>query len=228
MRLLVIEDEQALREQLQGQLNAEGFVVDAAADGEEGLYFAREYPCDLAIVDLGLPTMSGMEVIRELRKEGLSFPVLILTAMGRWQDKVEGLEAGADDYLVKPFQFEELLARVRALLRRASGWTQSTLTCGPLVLDLNRQEVAVNEQAVELTAFEYKLLEYFVMHAGEVLSKARLTDQLYAQDFERDSNTIEVFVGRLRKKLDPNGEIEPIQTVRGRGYKFTLQRDETA
>ncbi len=226
MRILLIEDEQALREQLQSQLSTEGYVVDAAADGEEGLYFAREYPCDLAIVDLGLPDMSGMEVIQQLRKEGCSFPVLILTAMGRWQDKVEGLEAGADDYLVKPFQYEELLARSRALLRRASGWTQSTLSCGPLKLDLNRQEVTVNGQPVELTAFEYKLLEYFVMHAGEVLSKARLTDQLYAQDFERDSNTIEVFIGRLRKKIDPDGNIEPIQTIRGRGYKFMLARDE--
>lgn len=226
MRLLLIEDEQALREQLQRQLTAEGFVVDAAPDGDEGLYFAREYPCDLAIVDLGLPTVSGIEVIRTLRQEGKSFPVLILTAMGRWQDKVEGLEAGADDYLVKPFQYEELLARARALLRRASGWTQSTLSCGPIKLDLSRQEVKVKDQPIDLTAFEYKLLEYFVMHAGEVLSKARLTDQLYAQDFERDSNTIEVFIGRLRKKIDPDGDIEPIQTIRGRGYKFILARDE--
>lgn len=227
MRILVIEDEQALREQLAEQLSAQGYVVDAAADGEEGLYFAREFPCDLAIVDLGLPGISGIDVIRTLRAENAAFPVLILTAMGRWQDKVEGLESGADDYLVKPFQPEELLARVRALLRRAAGWTQSTLSCGPLALDLNRQEVRLNGQPVELTAYEYRLLEYLVMHAGEVLSKTRLTEQLYAQDFERDSNVIEVFVGRLRKKLDPDGSLNPLQTVRGRGYRFTLQPDDS-
>ena len=224
MRVLIIEDETLLREQLRVRLKAEGHVVDTAADGEEGLYAGREYPIDIAVIDLGLPKLSGIEVIRSLRAAGKDFPILILTARGRWQDKVEGLEAGADDYLVKPFEVEELLARLRALVRRTSGWTQSTLQCGPILMDTSAQSVQVNGRAIELTTYEYKVLEHLMLHSGEVISKTDLTEHLYEQDFDRDSNTIEVFIGRLRRKLDPDGTLNPVETVRGRGYRFALPR----
>ena len=224
MRVLVVEDETALREQLAARLKQDGHVVDAAADGKEGLYFATDYPLDIAIIDLGLPLLSGIEVIRRLRAAGKVFPILILTARGSWQDKVQGLEAGADDYLVKPFEMEELLARLKALQRRAAGWTQSVLHCGPVALDTGAQTVHLHEQALELTTFEYKVLEYLMLHAGQVVSKTELTDHLYEQDFERDSNVIEVFVGRLRRKLDPDNKLQPIETLRGRGYRLTLPR----
>ncbi len=227
MRILVIEDEPALREQLAARLKAAGYAVDAAADGEEGLYLGREYPFDVAVVDLGLPRLSGIEVIRRLREEGRRFPILILTARGRWQEKVEGLDAGADDYLVKPFHMEELLARLKALLRRAAGWSRSLLRCGPVSLDLRRQAVTVDGHAVDLTAYEYKALEYLMLHAGEVISKTELTEHLYDQDYDRDSNVIEVFIARLRRKLDPAGRLQPIETLRGRGYRFTLPRSDT-
>ena len=224
MRVLVVEDETALREQLAARLKQDGHVVDAAADGREGLYFATDYPLDIAIIDLGLPQLSGIEVIRRLRAAGKTFPILILTARGSWQDKVQGLEAGADDYLVKPFEMEELLARLKALLRRAAGWTQSVLRCGPVALDTGAQTVHLHERELELTTFEYKVLEYLMLHAGQVVSKTELTDHLYEQDFERDSNVIEVFVGRLRRKLDPDNQLQPIETLRGRGYRLTLPR----
>ncbi len=222
MRLLVIEDETSLREQLCDRLRAAGYAVDSAANGQDGLLHGREYPIDLAVVDLGLPDLSGIEVIRAWRKHERRFPVLILTARGRWQDKVEGLEAGADDYLVKPFQFEELLARTRALLRRAAGLAQPVVSCGPIVLDTAAQQVRVGKQTLELTAYEYKVLEYLILHAGDVVSKTTLTEHVYDQDFDRDSNVIEVFIGRLRKKLDPDERLNPIETLRGRGYRFTL------
>jgi two-component system response regulator PhoP len=225
MRLLVVEDDQALRESLVEQLKKSGFNVDAAADGEEGLYCGREYSLDLAIVDLGLPKVSGMDVIKKLRAEGKSYPILILTARDRWQDKVEGLQAGADDYVAKPFHFEELMARVQALLRRSGGWAQPVLKCGPVALDPRTQEVTVDNRRIDLTSFEYRILEYLIHRAGEVISKTELTERLYAQDFDRDSNTIEVFIGRLRRKLDPDDTIKPIETLRGRGYRFALQRD---
>lgn len=225
MRILVIEDELALRESLVTQLKDQGFNVDAAADGEEGLYLGQEYTPDVAIVDLGLPKLSGLEVIKRLRANNRSYPILILTARDRWQDKVEGLQVGADDYVAKPFHFEELLARVQALLRRSGGWAQPVLKCGAVALDPRTQEVSVNGNKLELTSFEYKILEYLMHRAGEVISKAELTDTLYAQDFDRDSNTIEVFIGRLRRKLDPDGSLNPIETLRGRGYRFALQRD---
>lgn len=225
MRVLVVEDEKPLLESLSEQLKSAGFNVDTAADGEEGLYCGREYPIDLAIVDLGLPKLPGMELIKRLRAAGKTFPILILTARDRWQDKVEGLQAGADDYVAKPFHFEELLARVQALLRRSGGWAQPVLKCGPVSLDTRTQEVAVNGARVELTSFEYRILEYLIHHAGEVISKTELTERLYAQDFDRDSNTIEVFIGRLRRKLDPDDTIKPIETLRGRGYRFALQRE---
>ena len=225
MRLLVIEDEGPLREQLVSHLTGAGFAVDAAADGEEGLYQGNEYPYDAAVVDLGLPKLSGIEVIRQWRATGRHFPVLVLTARGRWQEKVEGLEAGADDYMVKPFSMEELMARLRALLRRSGGWTQSLLKCGPVTLDMTTQQVEVDGAPVELTAFEYKVLEYLMLHDGAVVSKADLTDHIYQQDFDRDSNVIEVFVGRLRRKLDPDNRYTPIETLRGRGYRFAIARD---
>jgi two-component system, OmpR family, response regulator PhoP len=222
MRLLVIEDETSLRRQLCEQLRAAGYGVDDAANGKDGLLHGREYPIDLAVVDIGLPDLSGIEVIRAWRKQDKRFPVLILTARGRWQDKVEGLEAGADDYLVKPFHVEELLARVNALLRRAAGLAQPVVTCGPIQLDTAAQAVRVDKRALELTAYEYKVLEYLMLHAGEVVSKTTLTEHVYDQDFDRDSNVIEVFIGRLRKKLDPDDRLKPIETLRARGYRFTL------
>lgn len=227
MRLLVIEDDDTVRESLCRQLSEAGFGIEQAADGKEGLYFALEYPIDLAIVDLGLPEMSGLEVIRELRAKGKSYPILILTARDRWQDKVDGLDAGADDYVVKPFHYEEVSARVNALLRRSGGWATSVLNAGPVSLDTSRQELKVDDAAIELTSYEYRIIEHLMMRAGEVISKSDLTDRLYDQDFERDSNVIEVFIGRLRKKLDPDNTLKPIETLRGRGYRFALERNQT-
>lgn len=227
MRLLVIEDDVTLRETLTQKLTEAGFAVEQAADGTEGLYFAQEYPIDLAIVDLGLPGMSGLDIIRQVRADGKTYPILILTARDRWEDKVDGLSAGADDYVVKPFHFEEVSARVNALLRRSGGWASSQLDAGPVSLDMSRQELKVSDEAIELTSFEYKIIEYLMVRAGQVISKAELTDRLYDQDFERDSNVIEVFIGRLRKKMDPDNSIKPIETLRGRGYRFALERNQT-
>lgn len=220
MRLLVVEDEEAIRKQLVEFLGQQGFAVDQAADGREGLYFAQEYDYDLAIVDIGLPVLNGIELIKKARSAGKQYPVLILTARGNWQDKVEGLEAGADDYLVKPFHNEELRARVNALIRRASGHASPRLEFGPIVIDTAAKTVSRNGEAVELTSYEYNTLEYLAVHAGEAISKTVLTEHLYQQDFERDSNVIEVFIGRLRKKLDPDGSLQLITTMRGRGYRF--------
>ena len=222
MRILVVEDEAILGQQLKEKLQQEKYAVDLAKDGEEGLFLGREYPFDLAIIDIGLPKISGIALIQKLRKEGKSFPIVILTARGRWEEKVEGLEAGADDYLVKPFHMEELLARMRVQLRRSGGWTQSLLAFGSLTLDTHRQEVKVEGHAIELTTFEYKLMEYLALHAGKVISKTELTEHIYDQDFDLDSNVIEVFIGRLRKKLDPDGHLKPIETLRGRGYRLAL------
>jgi len=228
MRALVVEDEAALRENLQARLAAAGFTVDVARDGDEGLFAGREYPLDIAVVDLGLPGLSGLELIRRLRQAGKTYPILILTARDNWQDKVEGLQAGADDYVVKPFHFEEVLARLQALLRRAGGWASAQLKCGPVVLDTRAQTVNVNGTPVELTTFEYRILEHLMLRAGDVVSKSELTERLYDQDFERDSNVIEVLVGRLRRKLDPQEQLRPIETLRGRGYRFALPRDPTS
>jgi two-component system response regulator PhoP len=227
MRLLVIEDDSTLRETLVQKLTDAGFAVEQAADGKEGLYFAQEYPIDLAIIDLGLPEISGLEIIRRVRAEGKTYPILILTARDRWEDKVDGLSAGADDYVVKPFHFEEVSARVNALLRRSGGWASSILDAGPVSLDMSRQELTVNDNVLELTSFEYKIIEYLMVRAGQVISKAELTDRLYDQDFERDSNVIEVFIGRLRKKMDPDNTLKPIETLRGRGYRFALERNQS-
>ncbi|MEA2079400.1 MAG: response regulator transcription factor, partial [Pseudomonadota bacterium] len=196
---------------------------EVAADGEEGLYYGKEYPLDLAVIDIGLPKISGIELIRRLRALDKNFPILILTARGNWEDKVEGLETGADDYLVKPFRFEELQARLNALLRRASGWSKPVLDSGPISLDTGKQSITVAGHPVELTAFEYRVLEYLMLHAGQVVSRAELTDNIYDQDHDRDSNVLEVFIGRLRRKLDPDNTIGPIETLRGRGYRFKLE-----
>ncbi len=223
MRLLLVEDEPQLREQLRRQLREKGLSVDLAADGEEGLYYLRSYPLDLAVIDIGLPKLSGIELIRRARAEGIDLPVLILTARGNWQDKVEGLEAGADDYLVKPFHFEELWARINALIRRAAGRASPVVTWGPIALDTAAQSVTRDGEPLELTAYEYRVLEYLMLHQGEVISKTRLTEHLYDQDHDRDSNVLEVFVGRLRRKLDPDGRLCPIETLRGRGYRFATE-----
>lgn len=224
MRVLIVEDDNDLRGQLEQQFRGIGYAVDVAADGDEGAFMACEYPLDIALVDLGLPGKSGMAVIQALRDKGCSYPVLILTARDRWEDKVEGLEAGADDYLTKPFHIEELFARVRALLRRTGGWSQADLVCGPIVLQAATQQVLLDGQPVELTAYEYKLLEYLMLHAGEVISKSKLTEHLYDDNEDRDSNVLEVFVRRLRRKLDPEQSLDPIETLRGRGYRMRLER----
>ncbi len=223
MRLLVVEDEPPLREQLVQELTRSGYAVDGAADGHKGLTLGLEEPYDLAIIDLGLPKLDGVELIRRLRADGRSLPILILTARGDWQDKVTGLEAGADDYLAKPFHMEELKARLSALLRRGAGHASPVLHFGPLVVDTGKKTVHVDALEIELTSYEYNTLEYLLHRAGQVISKTEFTEHLYHQDFDRDSNVIEVFIGRLRKKLDPDGSLKPIQTVRGHGYRFTLE-----
>ncbi|VAW60959.1 Transcriptional regulatory protein PhoP [hydrothermal vent metagenome] len=222
MRILIIEDEPGLLTDIRTQLESEGYTVDTSSDGNEGYFLASEYPLDAAIIDIGLPGISGIEIIQKLREQGHTLPVLILTARSRWQEKVEGLEAGADDYLVKPFQMEELLARLKALLRRASGSASTELSCGGITLKLETQQVLRNNQLIEVTAFEYRMLEYLMRHTSEAVSKSRLADYLYPHDDERDSNVIEVLIGRLRKKLDPEGTLTPIETLRNRGYRFTL------
>ncbi|NOX42818.1 MAG: response regulator transcription factor [Gammaproteobacteria bacterium] len=223
MRILVIEDEAPLRELLIKCLKEQGYAVDVATDGEEGLYLGLEFPFDAAIIDLGLPIIEGIDVIRQLRERDKAFPILILTARGRWQEKVAGLEAGADDYMVKPFHIEELLARVKVLLRRSVGLSKPEIKFGPISLNTASQEVTVNDEAIELTSYEYRVLEYLMTRSGDVVSKTELTEHIYDQNFDRDSNVIEVFVGRLRKKLDPENVYSPIETLRGKGYRFTLK-----
>lgn len=224
MRAIVIEDDIDIQRQIVERLKSEGFAVDSAANGDEGLYLVQEYPADVAIIDLGLPKMSGLEVIRRIREQGNRLPILILTARGRWQDKVEGLDAGADDYLVKPFHHEEMMARIRVLIRRASGWSDSRIVCTPVVLDTASQRTYVDQRELDLTAYEYKVLEYLMLHAGEVISKTRLTEHLYDDESDNDSNVIEVFIRRLRQKLDPEESLKPIETLRGRGFRFNLAR----
>lgn len=222
MRVLLIEDDPRLVASLGAQLRDAGYAVDVSTDGIEGLYVGEEFPVDLAIIDLGLPEMSGLEVIRRLRKRGRDFPILVLTARSDWQDKVEGLEAGADDYVTKPFQVEELMARINALLRRAGGHARPQVELGPFTVDLSAQRVYRGGDEVELTTYEYKVLNYLVMHPDEVVTKTELSEHIYEEDADRDSNVIEVFIGRLRRKLDPDGTLNPIETLRGRGYRLAL------
>lgn len=221
-RILLAEDEQILRDQLLEILSRHNYSVDCASDGAQALSFGESEFYDLAIIDLGLPKLDGMSVISRLRELGKDFPVLILTARADWQDKVEGLAAGADDYLVKPFHVQELLARIDALIRRASGAITRDMILGPVSLDTRAKSVRVNGSLIELTAFEFNLLEYLMLRPGHVISKSELTEHLYHQDFDRDSNVIEVFIGRLRRKLDPENNMNPIETVRGQGYRFGL------
>ena len=224
MRILIIEDEIRLRDYLTEKFRQIGYAVDSARDGEEGLYYGLEYPVDLAIIDLGLPKIPGIELIKRLRNAGKTYPILILTVRSRWQDKVEGLEVGADDYMVKQFNFEELRARVSALIRRTGGHTTSILENGAIKLDTLTQDVYVNDRRLEgeqeLTAFEYRMLHYLMIHPGKVVSKMELIEHLYDEDTDPDSNVIEVFVGRLRKKLDSDQRISPIETLRSRGYRL--------
>jgi two-component system response regulator PhoP len=225
MRILIVEDEVKLCEQIHDFFADKGFAVDTANTGVDGYYMGKEYPVDAAVIDIGLPDFSGIELIKRLRKDKIRIPILILTARSRWQEKVEGLEAGADDYLVKPFHYEELLARVNALIRRSAGQAHPVLIHDNIELDTVAQEVKVSGVALELTAYEYKVLEYLMFRKGEVVSKSVLTAHIYDEDYERDSNVLEVFIGRLRKKLDPDGTRKPIETLRGRGYLISGQHD---
>ena len=226
MRILVVEDDRKVARFVRQGLCEEGHAVEIAADGVEALDFVLTEPAyDLIILDVMLPGQDGFGVLKTLRAHKVAAPVLILTARDNWQDKVEGLQAGADDYVVKPFHFEEVLARLQALLRRAGGWASPQLKCGPIVLDTRAQLVTVQGASVELTTFEYRILEHLMLRAGDVISKSELTERLYDQDFERDSNVIEVLVGRLRRKLDPEDHLRPIETLRGRGYRLALPRD---
>ncbi|GJD33443.1 response regulator transcription factor [Methylobacterium aerolatum] len=214
MRLLVVEDDRDINRQVVAALEEAGYVADKAYDGEEGGYLGESEPYDAIILDMGLPKADGVSVLQKWRRAGVKTPVIILTARDRWSDKVDGFDAGADDYVTKPFHMEELMARVRALLRRAAGHASSQITCGPVTLDTRSGKVFVDGAQVKLTSHEYRLLSYLMHHTGRVVSRAELTEHLYDQDFDRDSNTIEVFVGRLRKKL----AVDLIQTVRGLGY----------
>lgn len=214
MRILVVEDDPDLNRQLVAALGDAGYVVDKAVDGEEGHYLGETEPYDAVVLDLGLPVLDGVSVLEKWRRAGKKMPVLILTARDRWSDKVAGFDAGADDYVVKPFQMEEVLARMLALLRRSAGHATSELTCGPMVLDTKSARVTVNGTAIKLTSLEFRLLSYLMHHGGKVVSRTELVEHLYDQDFDRDSNTIEVFIGRLRKKLG----VDVLHTIRGMGY----------
>jgi len=223
MRILLVEDDTGLQTSLAEILREAGYAVDVSGDGIEGLFFGEEYPIDLAIIDLGLPGLPGLDLIRKLREQERQFPILILTARSEWQDKVEGLESGADDYLTKPFHPEELKARVGALLRRSAGHAAPVIELGPLRIDLVSQRVFRGEEEIELTTYEYKVFEYMLMHPDEVVTKTVLSEHIYEEDADRDSNVIEVFVGRLRRKIDPQAVMNPIETLRGRGYRLNKQ-----
>ena len=214
MRALVVEDDPDLNDQIASALTDAGFAVDRADDGEEGHFLGDTEPYDVVVLDIGLPKMDGIRVLEAWRAEGRKMPVLILTARDKWSEKVSGFDAGADDYVAKPFHMEEVLARVRALVRRAAGHASAELVCGPVRLDTRASRLTVEGNAIKLTALEFRLIAYLMHHEGKVVSRTELIEHLYDQDFDRDSNTIEVFVGRLRKKLG----VDVIQTVRGLGY----------
>lgn len=222
MRILVVEDDTDLNRQIVTALEEAGYVVDSATDGEDGHYLGDTEPYDAVVLDLGLPTLDGLSVLETWRRDGRTMPVLILTARDRWSDKVAGIDAGADDYVAKPFHMEEVLARVRALVRRAAGHASNELTCGAVRLDLRAGKVTVNGSAIKLTSHEYRLLSYLLHHQGKVISRTELTEHLYDQDFDRDSNTVEVFVGRLRKKIGS----DLIETIRGLGYRLGADGDK--
>lgn len=225
MRLLLVEDDLELQTNLKNQLILEKYSVDVASDGETGLFQGMEHPYDAAIIDIGLPVMDGISVIKALREKQFTFPIIVLTARDSWQDKVAGLDAGADDYLTKPFHPEELTARLNALIRRSAGQASPIIENGPITLNTKSMSVEVNKVEISLSSYEYKLLEYLMLHINEVKSKSVLTEHIYDQDFDLDSNVIEVFVRRLRKKLDPEGEFGFIETLRGQGYKMKAFSD---
>jgi two-component system response regulator PhoP len=222
MRILIVEDDSRLLLQLDRYMQSQGFSVDLADDGEKALYQLKEYDYDLAIIDVGLPRIDGFEVIQQARASDIACPIIILTARDRWQEKVRGLECGADDYLTKPFVHEELLARVKALIRRSAGQASPLIRKGPLSLDTAANQLYVNGKPVELTAYEYKVIEYLMMNPNKVVSKTEMVEHIYDQDFDLDSNVIEVFVGRLRRKMDKDNSIKPIETLRGRGYRLNV------
>jgi two-component system OmpR family response regulator len=222
MRVLVVEDDRDLNKQLVQALKENGYVVDTAFDGEEAHFLGDTEPYDAVILDIGLPQKDGLSVLEQWRRDGRAMPVLLLTARDRWSDKVQGIDAGADDYVAKPFHVEEVLARIRALVRRAAGHASNDLVMGPLRLDLRTSRVTINGTPIKLTSHEYKVLEYLMHHPAKVISRSELTEHLYDQDFDRDSNTIEVFVGRLRRKLG----VDMIETVRGMGYRISAPPDE--
>ncbi len=222
MRILVVEDDENLNRQLVTALTDAGYVVDKAMDGEEGHYLGETNPYDAVILDLGLPVLDGVSVLEKWRRANRKMPVLILTARDRWSDKVSGFDAGADDYVTKPFNMEEVLARIRALVRRAAGQVTSELSCGPVTLDTKGARVTVDGMPIKLTSLEYRVLEYLMMHMGKVISRTELVEHLYDQDFDRDSNTIEVFIGRLRKKLG----VDVLHTIRGMGYCVSEPKDD--
>ncbi|GIU40561.1 response regulator transcription factor [Shewanella colwelliana] len=220
MRLLLVEDDLALQSNLKQHLVDANYTIDVASDGEEGLFQGQEYPYDAAIIDVGLPKLDGIALITTLREQAIDYPILILTARDSWQDKVEGLDAGADDYLTKPFHPEELVARLKALIRRSAGKSSPLIQNGPVSLNTSSHEIKVAEKQINLSGSEYKLFEYFMLHIGEVKSKSVLIEHIYDQDFDLDSNVIEVFIRRLRKKLDPEGRYGLIETLRGQGYRL--------
>tara|TARA_B100000989_G_scaffold253561_1_gene202016 strand:- start:145 stop:807 length:663 start_codon:yes stop_codon:yes gene_type:complete len=219
MRVLLVEDDPNLLKQIKQSLEDNGYTVDVASDGEEGHFLGDTEPYDTVILDLGLPKIDGLTVLEKWRKDNKKFPVLILTARDRWSEKVSGFDSGADDYVTKPFQMEELLARLRALIRRSAGHASSDIECGPLKIDTKSNKVFINGTKLKLTSHEYKIIEYFLHHQDKIITRTELTEHIYDQDFDRDSNTIEVFIGRLRKKLGAN----LIKTERGYGYRLSLE-----
>ncbi|MGI9422098.1 MAG: response regulator transcription factor [Hyphomicrobiaceae bacterium] len=223
MRALVVEDDPDLNRQLVSALDEAGFAIDTAFDGEEGYFLGDTEPYDVVILDIGLPKMDGISVLEEWRRAERNMPVIILTARDRWSDKVAGMDAGADDYLAKPFHMEELLARIRAQVRRAAGHAKSEIECGPVRLDTKSARVTCDGQVVKLTSHEYRLLAYLMHHNSRIVSRTELVEHLYDQDFDRDSNTIEVFIGRLRKKIPA----DLIKTVRGLGYRMSVDEDQS-
>jgi two-component system, OmpR family, response regulator len=222
VRVLVVEDDPDLARQLVTALTDAGYAVDSATDGEEGYFLGETEPYDVVVLDVGLPKMDGISVLEQWRRANRNMPVIILTARDRWSDKVAGMDAGADDYVAKPFHMEELLARIRAQVRRSAGHARAEIECGSLRLDTKTARITLAGQPVRLTSHEYRLLAYLMHHNGRVVSRTELVEHLYDQDFDRDSNTIEVFIGRLRKKIPP----DMIKTVRGLGYRLTKEGDD--
>ena len=224
MRILVVEDDTALREDLKTKLVGSGFGVEVAGDGEEGLFAGLNFALDAAIVDVGLPFSSGLELIRHLRLKERTFPIVVLTGRTGWRNRVDGLQAGADDYVEKPFSFDELLARLRCVLRRVHGWCTPQIVCGPYLLDMDTFTATIVGEPIELTTYEFRLLQILMLNAGKVLSARTLAEHIYEESVEHESNVVQYFISRLRAKLDPLGRLNPIETVYGGGYRFAIPR----